>query len=387
MPLLASLQLALYALLWGLGWFALKAERPAILHWVGYALASSVSAMLLAWRPEGPVWLTHTGSSAATLLSLILAGRGVLCFLGLRPNDRWFAAIGVVATLCLVWIGPLNTPARLAAAALFNIAVLVGVLLQSRKAFIAEFGLGVSLLAALPAFALVGMNVFLVAQGLMRGTLDMMSGGPMPTGVWVVTLVSAAAFNFVFLILVGLRMQQVLQMQASIDTLTGLPNRRAMERRLQLEWDRSQRYGKPFVVIYADVDLFKQVNDRYGHAMGDQALSAVARALQANVRDTDQVSRFGGEEFLILMPEVHAEGDGVLMAERLRAAVAGLTLSGPDGDVIPLTASFGVSGWLAADKNREHVLQRADHALYEAKAGGRNRVVLRFGEFQHSGAF
>ncbi len=376
MPLLASLQLALYALLWGMGWFALKEERPAILHWAGYAVASSVSAACLAWRPDGPVWLTHTGSHAATLLSLVLAGRGVLLFLGLRPNDRLFLAIALVATVSLGWIGPYDARARLTAAALLNIAVMVVVYLQSRRAFVNEFGLGITLSATFPVLALVCMNVFFVAQGLMRGTLDIVGTGPAPTMVWVITLVSAAAFNFLFLFLVGLRLQTNLRLQASHDALTGLPNRRAMEQRLQLEWDRSQRYGKPFVVVCADVDHFKHINDLYGHAVGDQALAAVAKALQASARDTDHVSRFGGEEFLILMPESQAQGDGLPTAERLRMAVAGLALTGPDGQAIPLTASFGVAGWAASDTSRENVVQRADKALYEAKARGRNCVVL-----------
>jgi diguanylate cyclase (GGDEF)-like protein len=376
MPLLASLQLALYALLWGLGWLTLKNERPAILHWMGYALASSASAGLLAWRPDGPVWLTHTGSSAATLLSLLLAGRGVLLFLGLRPNDRVLWAFAATAAICLVWIGPYSTPARLAAAALWNIALLVAISLLARKALFAEFGLGVTCIASVPVAALLVMNVLVMTQSLMLRTLDVVGVGSVPTGVWVVTLVSAAAFNFMFLFLVGFRMQKVLQRQASNDALTGLPNRHAMEQRLQLEWDRSQRYGKPFVAVCADVDHFKRINDQYGHAVGDQALIAVARALQASARDTDQVSRFGGEEFLILMPEADAHADGVPTAERLRAAVAALALTAPDGQLIPITASFGVSGWLLSDVGHGNVLQRADKALYQAKAQGRNRVVL-----------
>ena len=214
MPLLASLQLALYALLWGLAWLTLKTERPAILHWMGYALASSVSAGLLAWRPDGPVWLTHTGSSAATLLSLLLAGRGVLLFLGLRPNDRVLWAFAATAAICLVWIGPYSTPARLAAAALWNIALLVAISLLARKAFFAEFGLGVTCIASIPVAALLVMNVLVMTQSLMLRTLDVVGVGSVPTGVWVVTLVSAAAFNFMFLFLVGFRMQKVLQRQA-----------------------------------------------------------------------------------------------------------------------------------------------------------------------------
>ena len=99
MPLLVSLQLTLYALLWMLCGIALKDQRAAIVQWLGYALTSAAAAALLGWRPDGPVWLTHTGSSAATLLSLILASRGVLLFLGLRPPDRLFLAIAGAAAL------------------------------------------------------------------------------------------------------------------------------------------------------------------------------------------------------------------------------------------------------------------------------------------------
>lgn len=205
----------------------------------------------------------------------------------------------------------------------------------------------------------------------------MVGPGTVPVATWVVTLVSAAAFNFLFLFLVGFRMQQNLRRQAIHDTLTGLPNRRAMEQRLQLEWDRSVRYAKPFVVILADVDHFKRINDQHGHAVGDAALTAVAQALQSSARETDHVSRFGGEEFLILMPEANMETDGVPMAERLRDAIAQLTLTSPTtAEPIPLSASFGVSGWLAADQHSDNVLRRADNAMYAAKSHGRNCVVL-----------
>jgi len=383
MSLLASLQLALYALLWGLGSLVLKQERGAILHWGGYALASAASAALMAWRPDGPVWLTHTGASAALLLSLILAGRGVLLFLGLRPNDHFLMAVAVVAAAVLPWIDPLDAASRLLVTSPLNLVVLVGVFVQARPAFVREFGLRMAVIAAFPTLALVCMNLFFVAYSLVRGPVQVVGPGAVPTATWVVTLVSAAAFNYVFLFLVVLRMQQNLQRQASHDALTGLPNRRAMEQRLQLEWDRSQRYDKAFVVICVDLDHFKNINDRYGHAVGDQALVAVARVLQATARESDQVSRFGGEEFLILMPEAHTERDGVPLAERLRSAIARIALTGPAGQAIVLTASFGVSGWLASDKDREAVLRRADNALYEAKSKGRDCVVLHDGGLIH----
>ena len=379
MPLLVSLQLTLYALLWALSGIALKDDRPAIAQWAGYALASAVSAALLGWRPDGPVWLTHTGCSAATLLSLILASRGVLLFLGQRPNDRLLLAVAGAAALGLGWVGPHDTDARVAVLSFFNLVVLLASYSQVAKHFVRMFGPRVSVAATFPVLALVCMNAYFLVQGLGRARIDMVGPGTVPVATWVVTLVSAAAFNFLFLFLVGFRMQQNLRRQAIHDTLTGLPNRRAMEQRLQLEWDRSVRYAKPFVVILADVDHFKRINDQHGHAVGDAALTAVAQALQSSARETDHVSRFGGEEFLILilMPEANMETDGVPMAERLRDAIAQLTLTSPTtAEPIPLSASFGVSGWLAADQHSDNVLRRADNAMYAAKSHGRNCVVL-----------
>lgn len=170
---------------------------------------------------------------------------------------------------------------------------------------------------------------------------------------------------------------QELRRLAGHDATTGLPSRRSMEQRLRLEWDRSVRYGKSFVVIFADLDHFKRINDQYGHAVGDAALIAVAKALQASARESDHVSRFGGEEFLILMPEAHIERDGVPMAERLRGAIERLSLTSLGGEAIALSASFGVSAWLASDRHSEDVVRRADNAMYAAKHKGRNCVVAQ----------
>jgi diguanylate cyclase (GGDEF)-like protein len=220
------------------------------------------------------------------------------------------------------------------------------------------------------------MNAFFVVQGLRHVPVDIMGSNAISTGTWVLTLVSAAAFNFLFIFLVTLRLLQSLRRQAGLDALTGLPNRRAMQDRLQLEWERARRYRTPFVVIATDIDHFKRINDRHGHGVGDQALRAVAKALQEHVRETDHLSRCGGEEFLVLMPQSSAATDGLRLAERLRGAVAAMPLSSADGNAIALSASFGVSESQPDDADSEQVLRRADQALYQAKHQGRNGVAL-----------
>jgi len=386
MSFLASLQLALYALMWALASATHRDERPALLHWLAYALAAAGQASLVAWRPDGPVWLTHTGSSLATILSLALAGRGVLVFLRQPPRNAFWLAMLAAAVPALIWIGPADTPTRVAAMSFFNAVLLIVAFWLARPAFVQEFGSRIALCATLPAAVQLGMNIFFVVQGLRHVPVDITGSNAISTGTWVLTLVSAAAFNFLFIFLVTIRLLQSLRRQAGLDALTGLPNRRAMQDRLQLEWERARRYQTPFVAIATDIDYFKRINDRHGHGVGDHALRAVAKTLQEHVRETDHLSRFGGEEFLVLMPQSSAASDGLLLAERLRSAIAAMTLSVADGSVIALSASFGVSESRPDDANSEQVLRRADQALYQAKHQGRNGVALHASDQRGTGS-
>jgi len=167
------------------------------------------------------------------------------------------------------------------------------------------------------------------------------------------------------------QLQDLLITRAQIDPLTGLPNRRSLMERIQQEWARFQRHGGQLSLIMADVDHFKQVNDRYGHSIGDRLLQEVAQTIARQCRETDLPARFGGEEFAVVVP--HEPGcKAANLAERCRRQVADVrvaTGSGPVG----ATASFGVAD--AAGLPRvEDLVERADQALYRAKEKGRNRV-------------
>lgn len=154
------------------------------------------------------------------------------------------------------------------------------------------------------------------------------------------------------------------------DFLTGLANRRRIEERLQDEFLRSRRSARSFAVIMADIDHFKHINDRCGHEVGDRVLQEFAARLGRNVRDCDLVARWGGEEFVVLLPETDL-ATAVEVAMRLRAALADLRPAGLDR---PVTASFGVAAY-AADADADAVVRRADRGLYRAKEAGRDRVV------------
>ncbi|MFJ4197597.1 sensor domain-containing diguanylate cyclase [Pseudomonas sp. NPDC089534] len=162
---------------------------------------------------------------------------------------------------------------------------------------------------------------------------------------------------------------------AATDALTGVANRRMLDQSLRHEWFRAQRSGKPLSVLMIDADRFKAFNDRHGHQAGDRALQELARVVTANVRrPADLVARYGGEEFSVILAETDSAGARQI-AEHIRAAVEQLPRVA--GDEAPMTVSIGVSTWTTAmDASLEQLLFAADKALYQAKEGGRNRVVV-----------
>jgi diguanylate cyclase len=157
--------------------------------------------------------------------------------------------------------------------------------------------------------------------------------------------------------------------QAMIDTLTGIPNRLAYNERLAQEVARWQRYKSPLVTAVWDVDHFKSVNDNYGHQAGDKVLTVIGKVLYKSSRETDFVARFGGEEFVMLMPETDLES-AVVAAENLRKAIEDTEFHFR-GKRVPITISCGLSEFRLGD-TPEQVFERADKALYEAKDSGRN---------------
>jgi diguanylate cyclase (GGDEF)-like protein/PAS domain S-box-containing protein len=159
------------------------------------------------------------------------------------------------------------------------------------------------------------------------------------------------------------------QRLAMTDGLTNLANRRYAEQSMRREMARSQRYGSNTALAILDVDHFKRINDTYGHATGDEVLISVARIVASAVRESDFAARWGGEEFLLLMPNTDLEG-AIVCCERIRASVANrVSCAGR-----PVTVSIGVSVHQAGE-TIDATLARADTKLYEAKHAGRNRLA------------
>jgi diguanylate cyclase (GGDEF)-like protein len=175
---------------------------------------------------------------------------------------------------------------------------------------------------------------------------------------------------------------------AETDTLTGLMNRRGIERAARQGMVRCRSKGQPLTAVIADLDLFKRINDEYGHGVGDLALQRFSAYLQAAAPDAELLGRLGGEEFVLLLEDT-SEEEALLVVERIRAEVADVRMD--DLGLGSLTASFGVAGMAAEDEVLLDMLARADSALYAAKSAGRNRVhcfdPLQLGAVRSPGAF
>jgi diguanylate cyclase (GGDEF)-like protein len=203
--------------------------------------------------------------------------------------------------------------------------------------------------------------------GEVIGAVLVETGGPLDTGerTRVDETVTQAAP-----VLANLRNLALAETRAATDALTGLPNARALRDTLKNMSAAAARKGAPFATLLLDLDHFKQINDVYGHGAGDDVLAAVGNALSTRVRANDFPGRYGGEEFMILLPATDRAG-AVAVAESLRREIERITVPGVGREI---TGSFGVAVQPDDADDAEQLVRRADRALYAAKAAGRNRV-------------
>jgi diguanylate cyclase (GGDEF)-like protein len=393
-----------------------------------------ISVLLILWL--GPTWgaipiyLANLASAVASgmspTMSLLFAMGGVVETLMLwgslvlvradpdlrrRRDLAWFLAAGVVAAVtgslaAILW----NSTHQLDPAAgqrvwrgwvigdFAQILLLVPVLrLVGRRArgwidrqFLApphhEFAYthGVGMIVA--AFAVLGLVVFLgVHQAL--GSIELALDTRTADGalllprlreiILVMALLSTALIIATGMFSTALaRMGERQRRDAQIDSLTGCFNRRAFDSLLAREAERSRRVGLGLGLVMLDLDRFKELNDRHGHAAGDAVLVEVAAIVETAVRLTDLIFRWGGEEFVILLPHTNRE-DSSMVAERIRAALAAAAVRAPDGSPpLALTGSLGVAFASSFPADGATLVEQADNALYRAKAEGRNRVVV-----------
>jgi len=178
------------------------------------------------------------------------------------------------------------------------------------------------------------------------------------------------------------RLKDVLQQQAATDELTGVPNRRHFIFLAQNEIKRARRFNRPLTFALIDIDHFKQINDTYGHASGDLVLVAFAKIWQRSMREIDVFARFGGDEFIMLMPETNCE-QGYKAVERIRLIMTAQPFN-LGGIPVSISISSGIASLARDEVSLDMVIQRADQALYQAKAAGRNRVAVESLSFPKS---
>lgn len=364
---------AVAAVAWAAGAAAVAAARPAALYWAAWAALSSVTWIVLSMRLASPPLL---GVVCGVLAALSLQ-RGVRAYIGVPPSGRM--ALGLLALVVAVglWV---DQPAWRHLHAVVNFGVLAWLYFATARDLYRhgrdDLHLRFPLLLALPlllgaaAFAGRALKALLAPESV---AAEMETHSALNVGSALSYVVLVLMLHATLIALVTARLVSDLRRLSRHDGLTGMLNRRAIEEALDAQIQRSRRSGEVFALMMLDVDHFKAINDRHGHTVGDLALKHAAALLRSGLRDVDRLGRYGGEEFLLLLPGLPlAQAHPV--AERLREQLMSRPLV-YGGTTIELSVSIGVADWNGDAAELPRVLALADAALYRAKAAGRNRVV------------
>jgi diguanylate cyclase (GGDEF)-like protein len=371
-------QQGFFGLVWALG-AGLDLARRASIHWGVAALAVAAGMVLVLLRERMHPWLGFFLANALMTLAFVMLRRGLHVFMGRPTRDLeqsvlMLGVCGVVAGA--VWLG---APAYVTATTVsLAIAWTVGrVAWEVGHRLADEFGVATARACAAPLALVAGLF------GL-RGVLAPVFRQQVGQSLAVDTS-SNAVLVFVFLALglvvnatlaaiVVVRLVRRLEHSSDHDALTGLLNRRGMERILQRESARHERFGQGYALLMLDIDHFKAVNDRHGHAAGDAVLAGVSKALLLASREVDRIGRIGGEEFCVLLPSTDLDG-AEQVARRMLDAVRALRVA-VDGAELAVTVSIGVGVAGGPEEALEAVRQRVDRALYAAKVLGRDRIEV-----------
>ena len=380
--LLVALQYAVLAPAWAMAAAVMPGERRATGWWAAYAGGSAVGLlMIVAAMHQGHAPLRAVGNVVVIAATLSLQ-RGIWAFTGQRCRTGCQALVlAVTVLLCWLAVNPAWVGARITVvsglwAALYLWAAIdiwrhVRLGLQQRWGWL--YAAPMALAAVMPAARSVRglVSPETVIYEVEQNTL--LSVGSSLTGLVVALLLQMMLVSLVVSRLVG-RLERL----SRHDPLTGLLNRRAIDECLQQEEHRVRRFpaqdksALPFSVLMIDIDHFKRINDSCGHAVGDRALQHLAAVMGAQLREIDCLARWGGEEFLALLPGTTG-ADALALAERLCGRIRSLPLASEAGR-LTLTASVGVADWHGQQDSINDLLRRADAALYLAKHEGRDQA-------------
>jgi diguanylate cyclase (GGDEF)-like protein len=378
---MAGLMQAVLALVWLLGSWLIGDTRRAAVHWAGYAALSALSFALLTTALHTPgrlsAELVRAVGNLAGVIALLTLHRGIRLFVGRPGGFRTYAiALAVVLLAAAIGLSPGGGSVRVVITstvlALLALTMSRDLIVHARDDLQLRWpaALGMPMIFAAAGFAFragrAALNPDSVASEMIRDSA-------LNVGSALAYIVLTLAFHATLMALVTARLTAQLRHRSRHDGLTGLLDRRAIDEALQAQIQRSRRTGETFSVLMLDLDHFKAINDRFGHAAGDRALKHVAGLLREVLREVDSLGRIGGEEFLAMMPGAALDAAGPV-AERVRERLAASPIV-VDSIPVALSASIGMAQWNSPDEDASCLVGRADSALYTAKALGRDRVV------------
>ncbi|HEU4993925.1 MAG TPA: GGDEF domain-containing protein [Gemmatimonadaceae bacterium] len=365
--------LALPVMIGGALMLAPDPRRVDVLSLLSVAVVYVAAVFVTAWAVQRwPSQAPRTWLPALLLTTdLVMVGAIVVITRIPLAGPRFLVMALLSVALAAFYFGsPLATFAMLLSAGIYLlIARLTPTLLSATRP--------VNDLAEISLFALVGglltyaLGSFRARMNTLRLYCKLLEEGDLTSGI---ELAAARFPDDVTLLARSFEaMRSGLAGQIGTDTLTGCLNRRALEKRLKSDWRLAKRRGTHLALAAIDLDHFKQINDTRGHPVGDIVLQQLAGIMKSTARDTDAVARFGGDEFVILLPDTGWQG-ALTFAERLRRRVDDFTF-GPPGSPMTVTISVGVALARGTDPILpEDLLKEADRSLYRAKQQGRNRV-------------
>jgi diguanylate cyclase (GGDEF)-like protein len=350
--------------------------RSSMHWWVAATLMLPSSFVMLALRDIAPAWFTIVVANALTASSFACYAVALERFHGLPPGHRWLWFVVAASVFVSWWLGVIhpNLPLRLAI-----VAPLLATLLGRSVWIIYRTPGAQGRMRHIPG-AVLGLSagILLYRAGVMFVQPELVTSIYQLSHVQVLTYAVGSVLPVVgtlgFLLMCTERSQRELERAARVDFLTGCYNRRAIEELGTRAIAGARRHGTPLALQVLDIDHFKSINDELGHAMGDAALVASVARIRAALRTEDVLGRLGGEEFIVLMPNTDLNS-AMAAGERIRRAYAGQPLQIEDQSRA-VTLSIGVAVLSPLDSQFSQLLQRADRAMYAAKNGGRNQVLV-----------
>lgn len=349
-----------------------REDHDGLRPFIGALLLNSLVYVLFALRGRIPdvisIWLANVMVSAAYALTL----RAIADFQQ-RRQPRWkYMAPLIACALGFALFAPsmltrvaIGSAIYLSQTALLLHALITGVKRTAgRGQFLVISGVALNM----GAVVVRGIVLFIAESETVLAVAD---AGLSQSVIYVSAFIALNLVSVGFVLMLKEHADEINKRMAVTDPLTGCWNRVRIKQSADLEMARQRRYGEPVALLVIDIDFFKAVNDRHGHVAGDQLLSEFAQAVRACLREADQFGRWGGEEFVVLLPASDAVA-AASIAERIRATVAASTF----GTDLRITASLGYAEYQSAE-SFEAWIERADAALYRAKEAGRNRVEPR----------